>query len=74
MQKHLKIEYGICKQDPFFEILEEMQERSNNTELFRCFCPFLDSIANHHFLECPSPLLLSPYTPHVTELYHPPIK
>ena len=32
-----KIEHGICSQcDPYFEILEKMQQRSNSTELFRC--------------------------------------
>ena len=37
----------------------KMRPRSNHTELFQgAFSPFLDSIANHPFFECPSPLLL----------------
>ena len=34
---HLTIEYGVCKQDPCFENLENLQQRSNTEEILRGF-------------------------------------
>ena len=48
---HLKKEYDICKQDPYFKILEKSQQRSNPTELFRCFEPFF-GLQNFLSLTC----------------------
>ena len=50
--KYSKIEYGICKQDPYFQSLKKIQQRSKNTELLRVFCPFLDSITFYPSLVC----------------------
>ena len=40
----LEIEYGICKQDPYFEISEKKLQIVKNTEILGMFCPFLGTI------------------------------